>query len=250
MSEYDYIKRIAQKTQAPPKHLRVFSDIVDEAVAATDTGAGVREFTITNDGWVSRWSGATADALYVSNPTYPPTGYQEITGTISPTISVRKRYIRQSEFLHTYLIIVGLLRFDTSELPDTALVTGATLRLHGGTEYNNDDRNLSLEWASWTAPRGVIGDWTATVNGTAHSGVPLNELPYPIGSWFEIPLQNVVSGIQKTGVTHLKASIDGGAPGVFGVSSGFNDVVFKGIDYQGSSPGNPDYAPRLVVSYI
>lgn len=246
---YERIKKISQSQRAP-RNLAPSSDIIEETALQVTSGEGTEVFTITADGWAGRWSGPDASNLYVSSPTYPPAGYQEITGATSPTIAVRKRYIRQSDSSHTYQIVVGLLRFDTSNLPDTALVTGATLRLHGGMEYNTDGRSLTIEYASWTAPRGANADWTAAIGTSAHPGVLLSELPYPVGSWFEIPLQNVVSGISKTGSTSLRLHISGGAPGNFGISSGFNDVIFKGMDYQGSSPGNPDYAPRLTVSYI
>ena len=45
-----------------------------------------------------------------------------------------------------YEVRVGLLRFDTSALPDNATVTGATLKLYVTSAASADGRSLVGEW--------------------------------------------------------------------------------------------------------
>lgn len=230
-------------------------------IAATNS----QTFTIYTAGIVRRWSGTfypSGDSRVPVTPPgvapYPPTGtieYGGLWGTLdpsypgSPTIVVQKVY-GESAGTATYIIGVGLLAFDTSALPDGALITGATLRLYAYPVWTSVERLLSFEWASWSTPFGAAADYTPLVGTSAHPGVPVSTLDPHTFSLLEIPLLGAATGVSKTGITYLKAGITGGATatGVAGENSG-SGVTWASMAWNASYPDRPDYSERLIVHY-
>ncbi|HUF83979.1 MAG TPA: PKD domain-containing protein, partial [Acidimicrobiia bacterium] len=133
-----------------------------------------------------------------------------------------------------YEVRVGLLRFDTSALPDGATVTSAVLRLHvtGGTSA--DARSLVAEWYDPSAWPIDAGDYTATAAGTAHAGTPIGSLA--LGVQNDLPLQNLVE-ISTTGLTAVRLHVDGGQP------TGENKVSFAALE----NTSQPE--AQLIVTY-
>jgi len=131
---------------------------------------------------------------------------------------------------------VGLLRFDTSGLPDGAIVTSAQLRLHVTGKASSDGRSFVAEWYpgdSWPID---ATDWTLADASSAHAGTPLDVIA--TGRQTSFGLQNLAS-INRTGATALRLHVSGSATS----PTGANDLAFASFD-QGILP-----APTLVVSY-
>jgi hypothetical protein len=108
-----------------------------------------------------------------------------------------------------YEVRVGLLRFDTSPLPDGATITSAKLRLYVVSRTSANNRNLVAAWypaASWPID---AADYTATAASTAHAGTAIGSLL--VNTQNELALQNL-SSISTTGSTGLRLHVDGGQP--------------------------------------
>ena len=162
---------------------------------------------------------------------YPP-ATTPTANTTATTFAVR----RSGPVFSGYEVRVGLLRFDTSALPDGATVTGATLRLYvTGTDSDNG-RSLVGEWysaANWPIDS---GDYTLNAAATAHAGTPISSLT--VNSQNNFTLQNLAS-ISTTGSTGLRLHVAGGAP------NGENNVFFN--SFENNNNNRPK--PQLTVTY-
>lgn len=139
-----------------------------------------------------------------------------------------------------YEIALSMMRFDTSSLPDHAVVTDATLHLsfeHLRTlayaqPHDSDGLDLRMDWyRSWPID---AADYTeAALPGTALSA-PV--LPAPSDGAYA--LQDPAAGVSLTGYTGLRAGLSGsGAP------VGYNQLGWDSFEYSYSGP------PRLEVIY-
>lgn len=176
---------------------------------------------------------ATADAHvgYVAGTSYPP-GPGNGTLTSAPTGSqVLVQRVRQSST--DYRVYNGLLRFDTSLIPDGAIIQAALLNIVAANVNNADSRSLTADYFTWAAADSSA--YSATAIGGAIDGFSLSSIA--TGSVTSFPLSSV-SGISKTGSTHLRLHISGGAPS--GVDA--NYVAFAAIE--GTNP-----EAQLVVTY-
>ena len=162
----------------------------------------------------------------------PPAGATRYVGTTSPTVLVRRSKTRFS-----YIpVTVGLLRFDTSSLPDDAVITSAKLQLQVTTKSVTDARSFVAEWysaANWPIDG---ADWTAGDAASAHSGTPLASIV--LGTQNEFTLQNL-GNVSRTGMSALRLHMSGSAV----TPTGPNDLGFAAFDHA-TLP-----EPRLVVSY-
>lgn len=136
----------------------------------------------------------------------------------------------------TYNIQLALLRFNTASIPDTATVTGAVLQLYCTPtldKFDVDNRNLTGDWTAWTGS--APADWSETAGTDAFSGLDITSISSdgPVN----ITLSNAVTGVSKTGNTHLRIHVDGGAP------TGRNEMGFATYDHTTLQE------PNLTVSY-
>jgi hypothetical protein len=134
---------------------------------------------------------------------WPPTGTPAVntTGTYF-TVGKRNAYSQ-------YQIFDGLVRFDTSSLPDNAQITSATLTITALGKANGDNRNLIGSWydgANWPID---AADYVADVGTTALTGTPIGGIP--LNTQTTITLQNPTQ-ITTTGSTGLRLGLSGGAP--------------------------------------
>lgn len=205
---------------------------------------------------------------YTTTPAWPPDGAYNITNTpMTPPIGntsgeVRKDYIIGGDGLATYFVDICCLYWDTSGLPDTAMVTGATFSATatlsdpfggGGGKWDMEGRSIVADWQAWT---GVFADWSVDIGTSAIAGVPIAETP--ADGPYEIELQGASANVNKTGLTYLRMGITGGAPsrksGQMGQSPGansYNSIAFRG-NYSGDSfTGSyaPEKGPHLIVTY-
>ena len=135
-----------------------------------------------------------------------------------------------------YIIRVGLVWFDTSALPDNAVITAASLHLHAYRNGDTDSRNLAAEYYTESPPVDLGRDYTTTAATTAFS-VDLTTLQDQVGNaqWEEFTLTSPAENISKTGYTGFRFHITGGQP------SGTNLASF--YSYDGTNP------PYLSVTY-
>lgn len=149
----------------------------------------------------------------------------------------RDLLVRRSKTKWPYQPVrVTVLRFDTSWLPDDAVVQAAELQLHFTEKTDSDSRSLVAEWYR-NNPWGIgPGDWTWNDVSTAHTGTTLHDIA--TGRQNTFALTNLRS-IDVRGATALRLHISRGtlAP------TGPNDLSFAAFD----DPRLPP--PVLVVRY-
>lgn len=221
--------------------------------------ANQQTFVLSGGGVITRVSGSVTGNYYVACPApWPPVGgyYTQFPAdfNIPPhSTGASKTYQQKPGDECKYEVGVGLLKFDTSLLPDTAQVATATLRVFGFADsQTTPDRLFTLEWATWT---GVNADWTATEGTSAHTGTFLKNLPFS-QSWFELALKDPAVNVSKTGMTYLKCHISGGDPSLGtspyaapGAIWNQYAVVFKGGGAGGAGFSQPEFTPQLVIGY-
>jgi hypothetical protein len=134
----------------------------------------------------------------------------------------------------TYAVNNGLLQWDTSALPDTAVVASATLTVSVSAVDNADARSFQGEWFNWGASCDA-SDWTVSAAGTAFSA-PNSGIVANADNVFA--LTGLLGNINLSGRTYVRLHESGGQP------TGNNRVVFAGYANT-SQPG-----PRLQVCYV
>jgi hypothetical protein len=161
-------------------------------------------------------------------------GYPPATAPSASDSRTSFQVRRSGPIFNGYEISDGLLRFDTSALPDNAVVTSAVLRLWVQSRTSADNRDLVAEWypgSSWPIDG---ADWTATASSTASTGGGLQSLT--VGAFNDLALMGL-SSISTTGYTGLRLHVSGGQP------TGENNAVIAAFE-AGSAT-----AARLVVNY-
>jgi hypothetical protein len=145
-------------------------------------------------------------------------------------------------------LALGLLRFDTSELPNGSDITAGTLRVDINNLGNNNARSITAEYYTWSPPGGS-SDFTATEGTDALSPVLIQ------GGWGagvrDFPLDGL-SGINTSGYTGMRLHISGGAPTGENIFScyAFDDATHTGpqliIDYE--PPATETLRPDAIIT--
>lgn len=174
----------------------------------------------------------SADDQYVyktGSTVYPPnTALQRQS---AGNITVAKQQIATSNY-QTY---VGLVRFDTSALPDNAAVSAATLNLNVTFRASStDNRSLTGEWYAWSGS--AASDYTDTASSSAFS-TTLAGLVVGVNA---IALSSPDANVSRAGYTSLRLHVSGGQPTLV---SNTNFINAESFNDAGSSP------PSLSVTY-
>jgi hypothetical protein len=163
-----------------------------------------------------------------SAPLYPPS-VAAVGSSSGSVFTAGRRFV-----FGGYDVYTGLVRFDTSSLPDDATVTGATLRLFVTRTADADGRNFVGEWydaASWPIDG---GDYALSSTGSALSGADVTLIRAGASNDFAL---SGLGSVSKTGLTGLRLHVDGGQP------TGDNVV-------QVASSENSSYPkPQLIITY-
>lgn len=133
-----------------------------------------------------------------------------------------------------YIVGQVLFRWDTSVIPDTATVTGASFRFYVEESAAANSGQLGLEWI---VHDGSTSIWTLTVVTTAYALTNLSS--FPALNEYTIPLTNAIDNINKSGMSGLRAHISTG-----GVTpTGDNYLRFAALEHASAIP------PELIVNY-
>jgi hypothetical protein len=167
------------------------------------------------------------DAVYP--PTSPPIAItnDDLLGGVAAATAFNKD--------NAFIVINGLIRWDTSSLPPDATIQSATFRCKILQAFNddNDGRSITADWyTDWPIDP---SDFSFTPLTTALSGFPLSSVT--ADSIQDIPLDNVV-GVNPHGYTGLRFHITGGQP------AGQNGFICASFDNTGG-----DKPPQLIVTY-
>jgi hypothetical protein len=172
---------------------------------------------------------ADDEIVYRDGGTYPPTGAVQRLLDTTDIWADRGLYSGPS-----YRILVALMRWDTSSLPDDCVVTGATLRLRIVTINNNESRSATL---GWYLRNGTDTDHATIKETNPHAGTLLSTITNNTDNDFV--LLDVDTGVNKSGYTGLRLHISGTAPTV-----GENSLWLAAFDNVALTE------PRLIVDYI
>ena len=143
----------------------------------------------------------------------------------------------------SYFIQRGALFFDTSSLPDTAVITAATLSLYGYFDDSETDFDITVVDGSLLNDPLVAGDYGDLRTQTT-SGGAFNTAGFSTSGYNDIPLNAAGMGwISNTGMTRL------------GLRSSRDITATAPVDFEhvGVHPSDPNggvgYRPMLVVTY-
>ena len=132
----------------------------------------------------------------------------------------------------------GAVFFDTSTLPDSAVITAATLSLYGNSNWSDTDFDITVVDGSVLEDPLVAGDYGDLLNQTTSGGI-FNTAGFSTSGYNVIPLNSVGMGwISTTGMTNfgLRSSRD------------ISPTVPSGYEYVLVDKGIGD-RPQLNVSY-
>lgn len=141
-------------------------------------------------------TGTDDQTAYKSASVYPP------TGSVARYTTVGTLYVGRNKAGATYEVDAGLLKFDTSSLPDNAEPTSAVLRVVPTFVANTDSLSFVAEWYVWN---GTDSDYTATSSNTAHAGTALSGITQ--NSSRDFTLQNLSGNISVTSYTYLRLHV-------------------------------------------
>lgn len=131
-------------------------------------------------------------------------------------------------------IDVGLVRWDTSSLPNDAEIESATLRVSVASKNNRDGRSLRAQRSNWTLD--VLGAWNESVDGDLFdvplASIPLGESDLPLGQ-----RKDPDTYIDRKGDLEIRLGLQGGLP------TGLNLLSLTSYN------GTPSRSPRLVLTY-
>jgi hypothetical protein len=134
---------------------------------------------------------------------YPPSGGAAVSSTGSVATAGRRLAFGN------YSVLVPLLRFDTSGLPDGATITSATLRVFVTGKADGDNRSLMAEWypaSSWPID---AADFSLDSTGSALAGSDITAIT--VGGVNSFVLTGL-SSVSTTGMTALRLHVSGGQP--------------------------------------
>jgi len=223
-------------------------------VVTDDVGLTLRGVVTATNGGGSTSATSAQSAVVVSQPssgtmTFPVTsggddGNVSVAGPLAsgyPPSSAPSAFVSGNIFtvarraaFGNFEVGVGLLRFDTSGLPDGATISSATLQVHVTKKADADGRNLVAEWVSATI--WPIDGADFALDSTASALVGRDVTAITTGAVNSLLLTGL-SAISTTGPTALRLHLDGGQP------SGDNYVQMASLEH------NALPEAKLVVSY-
>ncbi len=198
-------------------------------------------YSTASDGWLESWSDAYNTVHDADSAFNRSDGeYELIIGQLYDVSSI-------------FHIFRSAVFFDTSSLPDSAVITSATLSLFGDDDdgdSSDTDFNITVVDGSSLTPPLADSDY-GLLRGKDISGGAFNTSGFLETVYNDIQLNAAGMGwISKTGMTQfgLRSSRDIAADGTFPEDHEY--VVVYSSDYGGGDfGGGSDFYPKLVVTY-
>lgn len=168
---------------------------------------------------------------------YPPNTTSSYQGTQTSIWAGRNYQVSDQGYYSVQVIVLG---FNTSALPDNAIVTGVSLT--GTTAWRADTDGLSLVIEWYDDPVFAAGSWTSSPSNDAHAGTSLTSIV------IEEPHTYTLSGaagfphISKGGVTGLRLHVSQRASNA--APTGENSFAMYAYEHASIVP------PALVVNYV
>lgn len=162
--------------------------------------------------------------------TWPPTG-SVLRDTTFEAMYAEKDY---NAGRNDFTIINPLLKWDTSSLPDGAIITGATLRIWVSLKSDANSKSLTAGWYAWDGTSDT--DYSEAAETNAHTGTALSAITTATTNDFA--LTNAAANISTTGTTSLRLHLSDGAQ-----PTGDNYVEIQASEHPATNP------PQLIVNY-
>ena len=144
--------------------------------------------------------------------------------------------VEKADYGATFTVRSGLLRWDTSSIPDDATIEAAILRIaHDNENDSANARSITAEWYAFDGSA-ALGDWTSTVGTDAHAGRTIASLISNTDQDFL--LLDADANVNKSGYTGLRLHVSGGEPTLI------NYYDFASIEHASLEPA------RLIVYYV
>lgn len=164
-------------------------------------------------------------ALKESSSAYPP-------NTTAAYYGEQNYFGGSKSYSGQYDVQCGVIRFNTSSLPDSAIITSAKLRLYCESRTSSDSRSLNGEYRTNSFND---SDYTTSVGTTAFSK---SITTFATSQYNEIDLSNLTS-ISKTGYTGFRFGVSGDT-----TPTGINLVQFHTYHYYTGTS-----RPQLEITY-
>jgi hypothetical protein len=213
--------------QAPARTIANSVGVSDSASRQLNAGTSV-SFSVTtsaNDVYLG----------YSGNVTYPPTtSHTQLTSDTSTFVQAQRSVTGSN-----YQTYVGLMRFDTSSLPDGATILTATLELVQADIFTDTNAlTWRAQWYSWDGVMNAPRDFAHLVSDNAIADVAISSYG-TIGAAYSFALLNPTN-VNKTGYTGLRIGL--GQRPSDAAPTGVNRVRWASFDHATYA------APKLIVT--
>ncbi len=165
---------------------------------------------------------------------YPPDGTGgSLFSDTGVAISAVKQLVASD-----YTTRTVLMGWDTSSLPNDAIITGATLTLQVGLIFNPNNPNLVIAWYDVQPPFSLADHVDDEELGTAPIALEISLGAITPSASGDFILNIDENTISKSEVTSIRLSLSGGAP------NASNSISFEAFEASGTDE------PRLTVTYV
>jgi hypothetical protein len=163
-----------------------------------------------------------------TNARYDHTAWPPSGGTFTPFDAAGVLFIKKYFGAGSYQANVGLIRWDTSSIPDTDTITAATLSVKiADIPSNGNGMSLVGDYYDFGGTPAVAADWIETASPSIWT--PAAVSTFTNGQRKILTLTDL-SGINKTGYTGIRLTLSAGTP------TSNNELHIR--EYTGSNPGD------------
>jgi len=177
-------------------------------------------------------SGDDGRAFVVADPTPWPPAIGDCDGE---NTDGNNWIVRKNDNGSTFDVYIGMVRLDTSAIPDTATIISGTLDLFAELVDDDDTRSFNGEYyATGNWPITCASDWVLDVGSTAFNKTLAS---ITASAYTNYTLVSPNTNISKTGFTGFRMGISGGEPTI-----GNNQIRITSFD-------NGSDEPTMTVTY-
>lgn len=163
-----------------------------------------------------------------SGSQYPPLG--TITHDTTSTLLLPER-----RGANGTQVTVACMKWDTSSLPDDAIINSAILRAYVTSKTSNNNLSVTLDWYVFD---GTVADFSHNALTTAHAGAAISSLTTGTANDFTLINVNNISKIGTTGLRLHISQLAGDA-----IPTTFNSVNIASYEHTTFA------APQLIITY-